>query len=458
MAYVKTVYVNDNPPALNADNLNHAEEGIETADANATAAKTEVEDVRTGADGTVYNSAGEAVRTQITNENDRIGVAETKISTIEGDYYAEIQDGEESYAYTTSQGSIAGNGTITPTYTKGRFSDIFVTADLSSLKVNSVLKNLYIVNYSNADGDASHYINKSGLVVGNEITDTWSYDYFRIYATSDNAIADEDFRPLITVKKKKFVNAKKGFTAPENGNAINWGTSGQFMLTDGQGGVTYTNSTAQKWLNKKFMTFGDSITYYDGHTYGQYHKQYGSVAIGYQTWMRNQLNCTVVNEGVSGYSMPEILGEIKTKSYSDVDAVTITSGANDYADITGNTETMGSLQPIGSTFDESSFYGSMQSAIEYILGQKPTIKIYLLTPIKGWFSDGVLPDTFETAIKQIGKLYSLPVCDWYSESGINDITKAEYIGDLDTMTKKLHPNDDGYAMMANILIPFLNNH
>ena len=28
MAYTKTVYVNDNPPALNADNLNHIEQGI----------------------------------------------------------------------------------------------------------------------------------------------------------------------------------------------------------------------------------------------------------------------------------------------------------------------------------------------------------------------------------------------------------------------------------------------
>ena len=62
MAYNPTIWVDDTVPDIDADNLNKIEQGIATADANATAAKTEVENVRIGADGTVYSSAGDAVR------------------------------------------------------------------------------------------------------------------------------------------------------------------------------------------------------------------------------------------------------------------------------------------------------------------------------------------------------------------------------------------------------------
>lgn len=67
MAYDPKVWKNrpDQSSPINAAGLNHMEQGIAEADANATSAKTEVEDVRIGADGTVYQSAGEAARVQI---------------------------------------------------------------------------------------------------------------------------------------------------------------------------------------------------------------------------------------------------------------------------------------------------------------------------------------------------------------------------------------------------------
>ena len=60
MAYSKTIWANGTTPAINADNLNKIEQGVYDA-------VTEVEDVRTGADGTTYASAGDAVRGQVTN-------------------------------------------------------------------------------------------------------------------------------------------------------------------------------------------------------------------------------------------------------------------------------------------------------------------------------------------------------------------------------------------------------
>lgn len=108
MAYTPTVYVNDEPPAINADNLNKSEQGIATADANATSAKTEVEDVREGADGTVYSSAGDAVRGQIgdlSNElNDNLygETVENKIeyTSIENSYVNSVGIISEAAGYT----------------------------------------------------------------------------------------------------------------------------------------------------------------------------------------------------------------------------------------------------------------------------------------------------------------------------------------------------------------------
>lgn len=72
MAYNPTVWVNDSVPDIDADNMNKIEQGIETADANATSAKTEVEDIRNGANGVTYPSAGNAVRSQVTNLTSQI--------------------------------------------------------------------------------------------------------------------------------------------------------------------------------------------------------------------------------------------------------------------------------------------------------------------------------------------------------------------------------------------------
>ena len=52
---------------INRTNLEIMDNGIIEADVNATSAKTEVEGIRTGADGVTYSSAGEAVRNQIGN-------------------------------------------------------------------------------------------------------------------------------------------------------------------------------------------------------------------------------------------------------------------------------------------------------------------------------------------------------------------------------------------------------
>ena len=203
---------------------------------------------------------------------------------------------------------------------------------------------------------------------------------------------------------------------------------------------------------KKAVTFGDSITYWDGRVFN-FGKENGVYAIGYQSYMR-ACGMEVINKGVAGYDMTEMNPVIKNTDYTGVDIVTITSGANDSKD----NVPLGAIADIGSTFDTSTFYGALQDAIEYIYTQSKTIEIVLITPIKGTYPNGKVKQEFAEAIKEVGSLYGLPVCDWYNNSGINELTFDVYINDLpESHTYMLHPTRAGYKRMADILIPFLKS-
>lgn len=205
------------------------------------------------------------------------------------------------------------------------------------------------------------------------------------------------------------------------------------------------------WEGATIATFGDSITWYDGQVFNSSHVQSGQAAIGYQSHIRADLGATVTNLGVSGYAMREICDLIQATSLSGVDVVTITSGANDFKD----GEPIGTIATPGSTFNEGTFIGALQAAIEHISNTYPTTRIFLLTPIQGWSGATLMPTTWPQAIADVGGLYGLPVCDWYNESGITEATRATYIGDIDSMPYDLHPTNAGFAVMGEIVVSFL---
>jgi hypothetical protein len=103
---------------------------------------------------------------------------------------------------------------------------------------------------------------------------------------------------------------------------------------------------------KTVATFGDSITWYDGQPFGAGHSEVGQIAKGYQTYMRNALKCIIKNEGLSSRALPDMWTEkISTYNFVGVDAVTITSGANDHR----KGIAVGAIQPIGGTFNTATF-------------------------------------------------------------------------------------------------------
>ncbi|MGE9365647.1 SGNH/GDSL hydrolase family protein, partial [Isoptericola nanjingensis] len=52
---------------------------------------------------------------------------------------------------------------------------------------------------------------------------------------------------------------------------------------------------------------------------------------------------------------------------------------------------------------------------------------------------------YVNAVKLIGKMYGLPVCDLYSNSGITELTLSTYTID------GFHPNADGYKRIGEVL-------
>lgn len=224
-----------------------------------------------------------------------------------------------------------------------------------------------------------------------------------------------------------------------------------------------------KWNSKTFLTFGDSITWYDDKTY-QNGKHAGEKVYGYQHYMREVLGINTVNYGASGATLPEIVnGQIlnRTSEFQTASAVTLTSGANDHR----KGILPGTVLPVGSTFDGTTYAGAMQKAIEHILGVNPLIKIYLLAPVQGFYNENhtsQVPDRYNdedmisydyvTVMKNVGRLYGIPVLDWYSKSGINRITRPQLINDSDDAPYYLHPNEEGYRRMAESLIYFLENN
>jgi len=221
------------------------------------------------------------------------------------------------------------------------------------------------------------------------------------------------------------------------------------------------------WIGKKIVTFGDSITWYDGNLFGAGHIEAGQTAVGYQSYMREELKCTVINEGMSARNITEMWDEkINAYDFTNIDAVTITSGANDHRE----NISVGAIDVMGATFNTTTFYGALQATIERIISQSPLTKIYLITPIRGYFNEegtGNVPNPnampeisrdFPDAIKAVGKLYGIPVCDWYDSCGVNDLNILNYLGDTSTPPYYLHPKNVLYKRMANILVPFLKNN
>ncbi|KAA8935213.1 SGNH/GDSL hydrolase family protein [Acinetobacter baumannii] len=226
-----------------------------------------------------------------------------------------------------------------------------------------------------------------------------------------------------------------------------------------------SEAALKPWIGKKYVSFGDSITWYNGRTFYPSHNEAGTIAKGYQSYIVDALGCTLDNQGESGWTMPGIFASrVNTYNFSDVYAVTITAGANDHK----NSVPVGTVQSIGSAFNLSSYAGALQASIEKIINSNKDTKIFLITPIRGWYSQAtadaitgemqgvkLLSVRYADVMKEIGALYGLHVIDFYNEVGFNDLNKNTFLGDnaqTEAENYLLHPNNKGYQRMGELIV------
>lgn len=138
----------------------------------------------------------------------------------------------------------------------------------------------------------------------------------------------------------------------------------------------------------------------------------------------------------------------------DTDLITILGGTNDEKAIVSNGKyidsKVGTLQPIGSTFDKTTFFGAYQYIIETCYSKNSKVKIILCTPPRAWeqsepYNERTSLKLVGDLVKQIGKFYSIPVLDLWNECPINEITRDVYL------TDKLHPNSVGCGLISRLV-------
>ncbi len=145
------------------------------------------------------------------------------------------------------------------------------------------------------------------------------------------------------------------------------------------------------------------------------------------------------------------------KMEPDADMVFIFGGTNDY----GHGDA-----PIGNFSDRTTdtFYGALHCLYTGLITKYTNAKIVVITPLHRRDEQVVRTDSygrqythtlkpFVDAIREVAEYYSLPVLDLYANSGINPVVDAvnqKYFVD------GLHPSDNGYRVIADKIIQFIN--
>jgi len=201
--------------------------------------------------------------------------------------------------------------------------------------------------------------------------------------------------------------------------------------------------TLKQWKNKIWDVVGDSISVITGNYTGLVQANLGLFKI--------------YNDANAGKSTVSYMtgGYLSTSNIALSDLVTIFLGTNDYG---GNV----ALGTITDAIGANTTYGALMWLVQQILTVKPTVKLAFITPLqRGNFTGqpiypaangaGFTLDQYVQAVKDVAKMYAIPVCDLFNISGINSYTYSTYLSD------GLHPIPDvGMPKIATIISQFLN--
>ncbi len=234
------------------------------------------------------------------------------------------------------------------------------------------------------------------------------------------------------------------------------------------------------WQNKRVAYFGDSVTDPNVNT-GTNNNHYWSYL---QEWLGIMPFVYAVN-GRQWDDIPRQTDQLKKEHGNDFDAILIFIGTNDY----------NAGLPIGRWYDETTekiyaatgapkqletrkrrvpamndktFCGRINIALNKIKTEFPDKQVVLLTPIHrgyAFFGDsnvqpdesyqnkaGLYLESYIKAVKEAGEVWSIPVIDTATLSGLLPQYTEQSAFFKDKQNDQLHPNEQGHQRIASTLM------
>lgn len=206
---------------------------------------------------------------------------------------------------------------------------------------------------------------------------------------------------------------------------------------------TIANISPKCLIGKTVAFLGDSIT--AANLYGLYTRRFADIS-----------GATITNYAVGGkcYASNEIAGQADSLTGSE-DVVVIMGGTNDFnqSKVIGDifTESGGAITP---TADSSTLCGGLHGAIQAVYTKCPTAQVVIITPPQkssGWTKNlaGKYLYDYVDAIKDVAKLYGIPVVDQFGNCGINPVLSA--MKDKYFNSDGTHPQNIYHLLLAQWL-------
>lgn len=203
----------------------------------------------------------------------------------------------------------------------------------------------------------------------------------------------------------------------------------------------------------------------------------------FYTYLAETLGITPLVYAKSGYQWKDLEGyakRMKEDHGDNIDAIFIWAGTNDY----------NASRPIGVFFTEqeenvnvncsmvkrnhrshvmadSTFCGSINKVMAYLKENYPTQQIIILTPIHRGFAqfgpdniqpdeqyankEGAYIDDYVETLKGAGEVWSVPVIDLFSISGLYPLYDSHNMYIQNETTDRLHPDKNGHKRLAETL-------
>lgn len=242
------------------------------------------------------------------------------------------------------------------------------------------------------------------------------------------------------MKYKKFKEADKSLIYKLT--PVPKATCEKLGLTD----VIVVPEDTAAYIKAHWQSLGTSITWYNDNVSSAFTK-------GYQTRVREKLPFKrFSNKGVSGGVLESAIGLV-----SHADYYTIEHGINDW----GHSTPVGTIDDYKNNTKNGTFAANYRLLIDAIYKANPKAMIVLCTPRKGYGFGTYLPakcdmplngiylKEYADIVREIAAYESLPVADFFEYCG-----GQRNLASL-SIDVALHPNDNGYQLMADVLIPAL---